>query len=79
MERKVMQLLDIALKTCGVHALNGGGAIPAFVACLGPNTETLTLQSPSNLGMTGDSIARPIKRAVLSGDQEGVPRDLSPL
>jgi hypothetical protein len=72
MEHKPTHILDIELAASDVQTLNGTDAIAAFFARLGYNTDTRTLQTPANLGMTADSIIRPIKRIELIADQEGL-------
>jgi hypothetical protein len=67
-----MLILDIDLAASDVQALNGTDAIAALFARLGYNTDTRTLQTPANLGMTADGMVRPIKRIELIADQEGL-------
>jgi hypothetical protein len=72
MEQRAMYILDLELAASDVQALNGADTIAVFFARLGYNTDTRTLQTPANLGMTADSIVRPIKRIELIADQEGL-------
>lgn len=72
MEQKAMHILDIELTAFDIHALKGAGAIAAFFARLGYNTDARTLQTPANLDIAADSVIRPSKRMELIGDQEGL-------
>jgi hypothetical protein len=72
MEHRGMHCLDIELTASHVQVLNGADAIAAFFGRLGYNTDTWTLQTLANLGMTADRIVRPIKKIELIANQEGL-------
>jgi hypothetical protein len=72
MEQKAMHILDIELTAFDIHALKGAGAIAAFFAHLGYNTDACTLQTPANLDIAADNVIRRSKRMELIGDQEGL-------
>lgn len=66
------QTLDIELNTRDIQAIGSNDAVAAFFARLGYNTDVRTPQTPGNLGITNDSIVRPINRIELVADQEGL-------
>lgn len=63
---------DIDLTIKDIQSLNNAQALLAFFTRLGYQTGANTLQTPANLGITADSIIRPIKKIELIADQEGL-------
>ncbi len=69
--QSILRNLDIELGLHDVQALSSADAVAAFFARLGYSTDTRTLQTPANLGITAEGTARPIKKIELIADQEG--------
>ncbi len=62
--------LDLHLTNHDLQALSSADAVAAFFSKLGYNTNARTPQAPSNLGITSESAARPIKKIELIADQD---------
>jgi hypothetical protein len=63
--------LDRDLQPSQIQALSSREAVAGFFAWLGYNTNARLQQTPSNLGISADSIVRQIKHVELLADQEG--------
>jgi type I restriction-modification system DNA methylase subunit len=72
MENPTSVYLDLDLTRQDIQGLSSGDAVTAFFARLGYDTETRTLQTAGNLGITADSTSRPIKKIELIANQEGL-------
>jgi hypothetical protein len=64
--------LDIDLTIQDIQSLNNAQALLAFFTRLRYQTSAYMQQTPANLGITADSIIRPIKKIELIADQEGL-------
>ena len=65
-------MLDYEVRRENIQELCGGDQVAALFAALGYNTDARLAQSPANLGITSDSIARQITRLERLADQEGL-------
>ena len=59
------QVFDLELSPREVQSLNSADALTSFLAGLGYNTATRTVQTAGNLALS-EAVARPIKRSVRS-------------
>jgi hypothetical protein len=64
--------LDIELGPSDVQSLSNAEELTAFFARLRYNTDTRISQTPVNLGITAEGIARPIKKIELIADRESL-------
>ncbi len=63
---------DIELGYADIQALGNADGVGALFERLGYNTSIRRIQTPANLGITADSILRPIKKIELLADQDGL-------
>ena len=63
---------DVDLTGRDVQELAGADALAALFAKLGYRTNSRTVQTPGNLGITAEGTLKPIKRIELLADQEGL-------
>lgn len=65
-------MIDRPLKESDVQELNRADAVAAFFAALGYATDSRIRQTPANLGISNDTLARQITRLELLADQEAL-------
>ena len=64
-------ILDVDVTPDHVRSLTSADAVTAFFARLNYDTNARVKQTPANLGITTDGLAKQIKKAELIADHDG--------